>query len=709
MGPGTSAAAERERSLQEAEAHVRAAAEARRRAAGFGVAADTEPLTAQALASLEPHGFVLLHDRRWPGTRRANLDHLAVGPGGVFVIDTKAWQGTIRVDAGSLLCDDEPRDEEVDKVLRQAQAVEAVVEVLGLAPLEVVPVLCFVRQGDVEERIGRVRLLALAALQRAAVRRGGRLKPDQVGRVVAQLEAECPPAEGLRLPAPPIAPPVAVPRPKVKASAQERLFSDQQLRMEALEAARRRPIEEWMAFLHPEQVKMVRRSFNGPCRIRGPVGTGKTVVGLHRAAYLAATRPGPLLFTTFVRTLPTVLRELYRRMAPDTVHRVEFTGLHRWAKTLLDDRGIPARGSPDDTHRAFDRAYAPWPGRHELETPETSYQYWKEEVHDVIKGRGLATFDEYVDLRRVGRKVRLTQDQRGLVWDLVVAYNDELRCNGICDANDILAMALRTVADDQPQPGYVAVVADEVQDLNLLGVKLLHCLVGDARDGLTLIGDGQQAIYPGGYTLAEAGISVAGRGAVLSVNYRNTQAVLDYAVELVADDDFEDLSAELERGRREVEIVRDGPAPIVVEPATGAEHDRLLLSAIRNAVGEGGRLGDMAVLAPTRTLVNRYRKVLREASVAQVSLEDYDGIASDAVKVGTFKRAKGLEFARVFLPQVALPERSHEVDPAQAERLERDRREYFVAMTRARDVLWVGYAPADIQRYHRASGGGSRP
>ena len=77
-----------------------------------------------------------------------------------------------------------------------------------------------------------------------------------------------------------------------------------------------------------------------------------------------------------------------------------------------------------------------------------------------------------------------------------------------------------------------------------------------------------------------------------------------------------------------------------------------------------------------------------------MSLEAYDGVTIERIKVGTFKRAKGLEFSHVFLPQVALPERSAvAVDSALAERLERERREHFVAITRARDALWLGHRP----------------
>ena len=49
-------------------------------------------------------------------------------------------------------------------------------------------------------------------------------------------------------------------------------------------------IEEWMVYLHPSQRAIVRADFNGPARVRGGPGTGKTVVALHRARRLARER-----------------------------------------------------------------------------------------------------------------------------------------------------------------------------------------------------------------------------------------------------------------------------------------------------------------------------------------------------------------------------------------------------------------------------------
>ena len=40
----------------------------------------------------------LLHDRRVPGHGRANIDHIAIGPGGVTVIDTKNYRGKVKLE-----------------------------------------------------------------------------------------------------------------------------------------------------------------------------------------------------------------------------------------------------------------------------------------------------------------------------------------------------------------------------------------------------------------------------------------------------------------------------------------------------------------------------------------------------------------------------------------------------------------------------------
>jgi superfamily I DNA/RNA helicase len=102
----------------------------------------------------------------------------------------------------------------------------------------------------------------------------------------------------------------------------------------------------------------------------------------------------------------------------------------------------------------------------------------------------------------------------------------------------------------------------------------------------------------------------------------------------------------------------------------------------------------MAVLCRTRRELEYYMRVLERAGLPHIDLLDYDGTTTNRVKVGTFKRAKGLEFKFVLLPglregpPLAWPGESAD---SYRERTERERRELYVGMTRARDGLWLGY------------------
>jgi superfamily I DNA/RNA helicase len=108
----------------------------------------------------------------------------------------------------------------------------------------------------------------------------------------------------------------------------------------------------------------------------------------------------------------------------------------------------------------------------------------------------------------------------------------------------------------------------------------------------------------------------------------------------------------------------------------------------------GVSYGDLAVLVHRRDQVERVARLLRRASLPCIGLEDYDGVTRDRVKVGTFKRAKGLEFKYVLLPGLGagpVARWDGECGESYRERAERLRRELYVGMTRARDGLWLGY------------------
>jgi len=447
-----------------------------------------------------------------------------------------------------------------------------------------------------------------------------------------------------------------------------------------------------MTWLHPDQAPVVGRTFNGPARLSGPAGTGKTVVALHRAAAAARLPGSRVLVTTFVSTLPVVFGELIGRLAPEHADRVEARSLHSWALALLREFGVRHHVDAAAAERAFGRAWAQVGRQGPLATLPLIPPYWREEIDHVIKGRGIDSFEDYATVDRVGRRTPLRPEHREAVWDLYCAYQDALATAGRHDFADVLRLArdeLRGAPLDEP---YTAVVVDEVQDLTMVGVQLLHALVGDRTNGLLLVGDTTQALYPGGFRLREAGLAVVGRSVRLGTNYRNGAAILDHVATLQATAlDLDDDSAEVSAGPPSAPS-RTGGRVHVVEAPSEAALEQSLLGALRDVLHDGAQAGDCAVLVPSNAAVTRWVGLLGAAGLPALRLETYRGTVVDAVKVGTVHRAKGLEFGHVVVTDAAAlpPRRSAEGEEAYAERTEGWRRQVHVAMTRARDTLWCG-------------------
>lgn len=95
------------------------------------------------------------------------------------------------------------------------------------------------------------------------------------------------------------------------------------------------PLERWRVFLHPSQRQLVERDWNGPVRVLGGAGTGKTVVAMHRARWLVSQPSWPkgarLLFTTFTSNLALDIADNLRKICtPEQSQRIEVINLDAW-------------------------------------------------------------------------------------------------------------------------------------------------------------------------------------------------------------------------------------------------------------------------------------------------------------------------------------------------------------------------------------------
>ncbi len=362
---------------------------------------------------------------------------------------------------------------------------------------------------------------------------------------------------------------------------------------EEIERIANAPIEDWMIFLHPDQRSIADRRYEGPARVRGSAGTGKTVVALHRAAALAhrfntespdEIQPS-ILFTTYIKSLPPVFENLYNRLPTAIPGAIEFVNIDKLARRVCARAGVDLPIDP----RAIDAAYASAfkqviAAGSPLEVANITRQYLRDEITAVIKGRGIQNVDLYLGVERTGRRLRFGEALRRQTWQLMHAWDAEMQRRGTCDFVDVVLKA-RDIARTTNQPSYRAAIIDESQDLSLVGLQFVRSLVNgqsvDRQDGLLIVGDGAQRIYAGGFTLRQAGINVAGRATVLRTNYRNTSEIITTAMAIAGNETVDDLGDEFRRGEADATATRSsGFEPTLVVATDFAKQCEYLIATI---------------------------------------------------------------------------------------------------------------------------------
>lgn len=486
----------------------------------------------------------------------------------------------------------------------------------------------------------------------------------------------------------------------------------------------------WRTFLHPDQRAVAYRDkWNGSFRLSGGAGTGKTVVAIHRASYLArsTTRPTVLL-TTFTRTLAGHLEaDLVRLAGPGIVARsgsaapgaVTVAGVDSVARSIVSkvDGQVPKIMSEPEENRLWEDAAQDLPEITPAELDLLTPAFLRAEYRNVILAQEITDRQRYLKAPRKGRGVRLNWLQRGRVWDVVETFRRRL--DGRATFLDLAARAASLLADPVARAKvdtFDSVIVDEGQDLHATHWLMLRRLVAEGPNDLFICEDGHQRVYGEKLTLGQFGIHIVGRSRRLTLNYRTTRQNLRFALGLI-DGEVSDLdgAAETVAGYRSLlsgaEPTARGFAneametAAIVETVQGwrADLDAALRARHGADVDKAGMTPDLSVigvLARTNRQCDDLARALRQAGIPVETLGKDSDVTGDGVRVATMHRAKGTEFARVIvarLSDVSVPEhwileQSPEGDHADI--LQRERLLLYVAATRARDHLMLTWSGA---------------
>ncbi|BCG47907.1 Putative DNA helicase [Citrifermentans bremense] len=411
------------------------------------------------------------------------------------------------------------------------------------------------------------------------------------------------------------------------------------------------PLEQWRVFLHPTQRRLATRNFNGPSRILGGAGTGKTVLAMHRAKHLAGTLVGTekkLLFTTFTTNLALDIEDGLKSICTDEqLRHIEIINLDALVYRLLKAKRYEHEIAFD-----FEAKCQPlWEAVMVDFDPSlgVSSNYVREEFEQVVLAQGLTTRDAYREAPRKGRGSILSRQKRDALWEIFENYRLQLSTKGLKEPDDAYRDACTLLSDEESAP-YAHAVIDETQDFGPQALRLIRALVQPGANDLLFVGDGHQRIYAKNRaTMSSCGIDIRGRARKLYLNYRTTEEIRLEAISLLEGVEVDDLDGGCDEIVRYKSLLH-GPKPDRIQGASMESIHEGVEEFIREALKDNQDT-KIGVMANTTRLRDQLATHIREAGYKVATVNHRERLSRKDAQIFamTLHRAKGLEFDAVVI------------------------------------------------------------
>lgn len=462
--------------------------------------------------------------------------------------------------------------------------------------------------------------------------------------------------------------------------------------VDELERAMKYPWEKWTVFLHPSQKQVIERDYNGPARVSGSAGTGKTVVALHRAVYLAKKdTDSRVLLSTFSKTLANALATKLRRLIydqPRLGERLEVHSMTELGKRLyeLSFKEIPQIASSDVVRKIVIE-------ESKTEDHKFSDNFLYTEWDQVVDAWQLETWEAYRDVMRLGRKTRLAEKQRTVLWAIFDKVRCRLKKEKLMTESEMFSRLATHFQKVKNKP-YDYMVIDESQDISVAQLRFLASVGADRENGLFFAGDLGQRIFQQPFSWKALGVDIRGRSSNLRINYRTSHQIRMHADRLLSPE-IADVDGNVENRSGAISVF-NGPDPVIISNDSQDDEISAVSDWLTGKIKEGILPHEIGLFVRSDAQLTRAESVLKQLGTQYKILDENVDTTNGYISLCTMHLAKGLEFRVVVVMAcddevIPLQERIETVtdDSDLEEVYNTERHLLYVACTRARDHLLV--------------------
>ena len=404
-----------------------------------------------------------------------------------------------------------------------------------------------------------------------------------------------------------------------------------------------------------------------------------------------------VLLTTFSDTLANALRTKLKRLVgsePRLAERIDVHSLNALGLRLYKAHCGPVKLASRDALRDLLGEASKAVGGHKF-----SQHFLLTEWEQVMDAWQLETWESYRDVARLGRKTRLPEPQRAVLWSIFERVRGGLKERKLTTHAGLFTALASALAKGKHPPFDFAVV-DEAQDISVSGLRFLAALGGGRPNALFFAGDLGQRIFQQPFSWKSLGVDIRGRSRTLRINYRTSHQIRMQAERLLGPE-LTDVDGNSE-DRSDTVSVFNGPPPVIRVLATEAEETKSVATWLVEQSKAGVLPHEVGLFVRSPGQLSRAQAAVKESGLAFKLLDEHVETTSGHVSISTMHLAKGLEFRAVAVMAcddeiIPLQGRIETVgdDSDLQEVYDTERQLLYVACTRARDHLLItSVAPA---------------